>query len=78
MANWRESANCIGIDTDLFFPDRGEPTRVIQGICARCIVKTECLEFAIADPEIVGYFGGMSARNRQKLRVKRSRQKITH
>ena len=26
-ANWQDEANCLGVDPDLFFPERGASTR---------------------------------------------------
>ena len=74
VSNWRASANCAGLDTELFFPDRGGVENVIKKICKNCSVKVECAEFAISIPEIMGYWGGTNERQRQKIR--KSRQKI--
>jgi len=64
---WMERANCIGIDPEAFFPDRGGriPTTVRQA-CATCPVQAECLEYAIAE-DLLGYWGGLSERQRRRI-----------
>jgi WhiB family redox-sensing transcriptional regulator len=75
--NWRENANCAGLDVDMFFPVKSAVTDTVKKICDNCFVKKECAAFAISIPEISGYWGGTTERERQKLRSKR-KQKITH
>ena len=70
--SWQDFANCRGADADLFFPERGASTRRAKSICAACEVKTECLEFAIVQGEKFGIWGGMSERERRKVRRERS------
>ena len=45
---WQERANCLGVDPDLFFPERGASTREAKGVCKGCEVRLECLEYALA------------------------------
>ena len=70
--SWQDFANCRGADADLFFPERGASTRKAKSICAACEVKTDCLEFAIVQGEKFGIWGGMSERERRKVRRERS------
>ena len=65
--SWRDLAFCLGLDHDLFFPKRGESTRISKGICESCVVKDECLEDAIVRKEIAGIRGGKSKRERDAL-----------
>ena len=30
---WHERANCLGVDPDLFFPERGASTREAKAVC---------------------------------------------
>ncbi len=69
---WQDLANCRGADPDLFFPERGASTRTAKGICRECSVKNECLEFAIVSSEKFGIWGGMSERERRKIRRQRA------
>lgn len=65
---WQDYANCRGADADLFFPERGASTRKAKAICAECEVKAECLDYAIDIGEKFGIWGGMSERERRKVR----------
>ena len=69
--SWQDYANCRGADADLFFPERGASTRKAKAICAECQVRQECLEYAIQIGEKFGIWGGMSERERRKIRRER-------
>ncbi|MDE0803430.1 MAG: WhiB family transcriptional regulator [Acidimicrobiales bacterium] len=60
--------SCRGVDPDVFFPDRGESLAPAQAICAECIVSDECLEYALANGERFGVWGGTSERERRRIR----------
>lgn len=68
---WQDRANCTGANADLFFPERGASTRTAKSICRACDVREECLEFAISTGEKFGIWGGMSERERRKVRRER-------
>jgi WhiB family redox-sensing transcriptional regulator len=68
---WQRRANCLGVDPDLFFPERGASTKEAKSVCARCEVKDECLEFAITNAEKFGIWGGLSERERRRIRRER-------
>lgn len=70
--SWQDFSNCRGADADLFFPERGASTRKAKAICAACEVKGDCLEFAIVQGEKFGIWGGMSERERRKVRRDRA------
>lgn len=67
--------SCRGLDPDIFFPDRGESLAPAKAICANCIVRDECLEWALDEGERFGVWGGTSERERRKLR--RARREAT-
>lgn len=68
---WQDGANCKGANADLFFPERGASTRTAKGICRECSVRVDCLEFAITTGEKFGIWGGMSERERRRVRKER-------
>lgn len=70
--SWQDFANCRGADQDLFFPERGASTRKAKAICAACTVREDCLEFAITHGERFGIWGGLSERERRKIRRQRA------
>jgi len=69
---WQEEANCLGVDPDLFFPERGASTREAKAVCRSCEVRAECLEYALAHGEKFGIWGGLSERERRRVRRQRA------
>lgn len=69
--SWQDEANCLGVDPDLFFPGQGGSTREAKEVCRGCPVRLQCLEFAIDNGEKFGIWGGLSERERRKLRRQR-------
>lgn len=65
---WHEHAVCATTDPDAFFPEKGGSTREAKRICARCEVKTECLDYALRNDERFGIWGGKSERELRKLK----------
>ena len=69
---WQDQANCLGVDPDLFFPERGASTREAKEVCRGCVVRNDCLEFALENGEKFGIWGGLSERERRRLRRQRA------
>ncbi len=69
---WQNYANCLGVDPDLFFPERGASTREAKEVCRGCVVQDECLEFALSNGEKFGIWGGKSERERRRVRRQRA------
>jgi WhiB family redox-sensing transcriptional regulator len=65
---WQERALCAQTDPEAFFPEKGGSTREAKRICLGCEVRTECLEYALANDERFGIWGGMSERERRRHR----------
>lgn len=70
--NWQDYGNCLGVDPDLFFPERGASTREAKEVCRGCPVKVDCLEFALVNGEKFGIWGGYSERERRRMRRQRA------
>jgi WhiB family transcriptional regulator, redox-sensing transcriptional regulator len=70
--DWQNRANCMGVDPDLFFPERGASTREAKEVCRGCVVREDCLEYALANGEKFGIWGGLSERERRRLRRARA------
>ncbi|BDZ51496.1 hypothetical protein GCM10025867_37370 [Frondihabitans sucicola] len=49
-------------------PRKGGSTRDAKKICASCDVRAQCLEYALQNDERFGIWGGLSERERRKLR----------
>ena len=65
---WADEAKCLTAEPDTFFPEKGGSTREAKRICDGCPVTAECLEYALANDERFGIWGGMSERERRRLR----------
>lgn len=70
--SWQGQANCLGVDPDMFFPERGASTRDAKAVCRGCVVRDECLEYALVNGEKFGIWGGLSERERRRLRRART------
>jgi hypothetical protein len=75
--DWRERAACrAGVDPDLFFPAaesgaaRGAQVRAAKAVCARCLVRSECLAEALVRIPY-GIAGGLTEHERRRLRTTR-------
>ncbi len=66
---WMDEALCAQVDTDIFFPAKGGEVRTAKGICARCPVRAECLDFAL-EGSLDGIWGGTSPGERAAMRRK--------
>jgi WhiB family redox-sensing transcriptional regulator len=69
---WWLRAECRGLTTtqrdDLFFPACGDATAPAKAICAMCPVRAECLDYALTNGERFGIWGGLSERERRRIR----------
>jgi WhiB family redox-sensing transcriptional regulator len=65
---WQEEALCAQTDPEAFFPEKGGSTREAKRICVGCEVKSECLEYALMHDERFGIWGGLSERERRRLK----------
>lgn len=59
---WQERALCAQTDPESFFPEKGGSTREAKKVCLACEVRSECLEYALANDERFGIWGGLSER----------------
>ena len=65
---WQADALCAQTDPEAFFPEKGGSTRDAKRVCTGCDVRAECLEFALRNDERFGIWGGLSERERRKLK----------
>lgn len=69
---WQSDALCAQTDPEAFFPEKGGSTRDAKKICTTCEVRAQCLDYALANDERFGIWGGLSERERRRLRRARS------
>lgn len=65
---WQSDALCAQTDPEAFFPEKGGSTRDAKRICEGCEVRSACLEYALQNDERFGIWGGLSERERRRLR----------
>ena len=65
---WQAEALCAQTDPEAFFPEKGGSTRDAKKICGGCEVKAQCLDYALENDERFGIWGGLSERERRKLK----------
>ena len=65
---WQERALCAQTDPEAFFPEKGGSTREAKRICLGCEVRDECLDYALAHDERFGIWGGLSERERRRIK----------
>jgi WhiB family redox-sensing transcriptional regulator len=65
---WQADALCAQTDPEAFFPEKGGSTRDAKRVCSECPVSEACLDYALAKDERFGIWGGLSERERRRLR----------
>lgn len=65
---WMDDALCAQTDPEAFFPDKGGSTRNAKAICEKCDARAECLAYALTRDERYGIWGGLSERERRRLK----------
>ena len=68
QVDWQDRALCAQTDPESFFPEKGGSTREAKRVCSGCEVQAECLEYALANDERFGIWGGLSERERRRLK----------
>jgi WhiB family transcriptional regulator, redox-sensing transcriptional regulator len=85
---WRYKAKCRGMTTNLWFPPRDKElyktiAEKSKAVCygrdglPECPVRKECLLYADAMDDTHGIWGGMSHRERNALKRKAAKKKLT-
>ena len=65
---WQDRALCAQTDPEAFFPEKGGSTREAKKVCRACEVRAECLEYALEHDERFGIWGGLSERERRRIK----------
>lgn len=73
-ATWDDDAACRGLDTDLWFSRDVEGIAAARAVCARCLVRAECLAYALEHNIDGGIWGGRTEDERRILRRAASRR----
>ena len=70
---WWFAGLCAQTDPEVFFPEKGGSVRAAKAVCAGCPVRAQCLEHALAHDERFGVWGGLSERERRRLKTAAAR-----
>jgi WhiB family redox-sensing transcriptional regulator len=66
--SWQERSLCAQTDPEAFFPEKGGSTREAKRVCLSCEVRVQCLEYALENDERFGIWGGLSERERRRVK----------
>jgi WhiB family transcriptional regulator, redox-sensing transcriptional regulator len=68
--SWKEEANCLGANPTLFFPDNNDTSTAAEAklVCAGCVVRLQCAEYAVDNRINHGIWGGMNTRQLRAAR----------
>lgn len=75
VETWQGEAACRGPEAATFFPpaagerrnERAEREQRAKQICARCAVRSACLDYAVSIRERHGVWGGLSEAERRQM-----------
>jgi WhiB family redox-sensing transcriptional regulator len=75
---WRDSAACLDVGPELFFPIGNAHPALLQieeakVVCGECVVAETCLTWAMESRQDTGVWGGMSRDERRALRRRNAR-----
>lgn len=73
--SWQERALCAQTDPEAFYPEHNDrrSALVAKAVCRVCEVRSECLEYALEHNERFGIWGGLSERERRRLKRQSTR-----
>ncbi|MFG3702412.1 WhiB family transcriptional regulator [Bacillus mobilis] len=66
--DWQERGICNQTDPELFYVDKGGTPEPAKAVCRNCEVRIDCLEYALANNEAYGVWGGTTERERRALK----------
>jgi hypothetical protein len=64
---WQLNANCAGTDPSIFHSARKKDKALALSLCANCVVKSDCLEFALSYDDEFGIYGGTTPEMRKAM-----------
>jgi WhiB family redox-sensing transcriptional regulator len=66
---WKRDALCTEHPEVQFFPERGESSEPAKATCRKCLAREDCLRYALDEAIKCGIWGGLSERERRKVRA---------
>lgn len=78
--DWMDQASCQYVDPELFYQDDGQLSQrkaeAAVKVCRHCPVIKECLQWAFRVDDQFGVLGGMTPRDRRRLKEKMRWQRL--
>lgn len=80
--NWRGRAACLTSDPEMFFPHDSDKIGISMAkrVCGQCVVRLDCLEYALETDPADGIWGELTTDERKELKRRsqrmRARQRI--
>jgi WhiB family redox-sensing transcriptional regulator len=71
-SDWTDSAACMDVDPDHFFSETAKSIQDAKQICSTCVVRVDCLDYALENEEQFGIWGGLTHRERKRLQRNQS------
>lgn len=65
---WMDGALCTQADPEMFYPDKGGDPKPAKALCQLCGSRADCLAYALEHNERYGVWGGMTRKERQRIR----------
>lgn len=65
---WRADALCKEYPDLAWFGKTERSSKAAKAVCSDCLVREECLAYAMSDPTLEGIWGGLTRRERGQLR----------
>jgi len=65
---WQRRAACRRVPLSVFFAGKGGTYGMAAELCATCPVREECLDYALSDPTLDGFWAGTTAQERKRMR----------
>lgn len=70
--DWRTRSACGMGTAETFHPQYAGAVKAAKLVCRGCDVRTKCLDYALENDIYEGVWGGMSERERRKLKKRRT------
>jgi len=65
--SWRQKGACRGLNPAIFYPASEDEAAEAKAICATCVVRETCLEYALGNHEHDGVWGGATEKERRRM-----------